>query len=154
MHHGNGTQGIFYRRPDVFTVSIHGDTRSFYPFFTGYSDEIGAGPGRGTNLNIPLSQGSGDTVFLEALERALTAIGDWKPDALIVALGLDASEQDPLAFLSVTTDGFGRIGERLGQVGMPILLVQEGGYISDILGKNLETVLASFERGRTSVVSS
>jgi len=148
VHHGNGTQGIFYRRADVQTVSIHGDPRAYYPFFTGYADEIGAGPGRGANLNLPLPRGTGDAGYLETLEQALAAVAAFRPDVLVVALGLDPSEKDPLAFLAVTTDGFGRIGERLGRTPYPTLIVQEGGYISDILGDNLAAVLAGFETGR------
>lgn len=145
VHHGNGTQGIFYRRADVQTVSIHGDPHAYYPFFTGYPDEIGAGPGRGTNTNLPLPQGTGDDGYLDALETAFTAIESFRPDALVIALGLDASEQDPLAFLAVTTEGFRRIGERLGKAPWPTVFVQEGGYISEVLGDNLAAVLAGFE---------
>lgn len=145
VHHGNGTQGIFYRRSDVQTVSIHGDPRYFYPWFTGYADELGEGPGRGFNLNLPQDQGTGDEGFLAALEAAFDAINNFQPEALVVALGLDASEKDPLAFLAVTTEGFRRIGARLGKAGVPTLLVQEGGYISDILGDNLTAVLSGFE---------
>jgi len=148
VHHGNGTQGIFYRRGDVLTVSIHGDPSGFYPFFTGYMDEVGEGPGRGANINLPLARGSGDAIFLDTLDHAVGRISDWKPDALVVALGLDASEMDPLAFLAVTTDGFRAIGEHLGVTPWPTLIVQEGGYISDILGDNLAAVLAGFETGR------
>ena len=148
VHHGNGTQGIFYHRADVQTVSIHGDPRAYYPFFTGYADEIGAGAGRGANLNLPLARGTGDAGYLETLETALAAVAAFRPDALVIALGLDPSERDPLAFLAVTTDGFRRIGERLGRATCPTLIVQEGGYISDILGDNLAAVLAGFETGR------
>lgn len=145
VHHGNGTQGIFYRRADVQTVSIHGDPHAYYPFFTGYRDEIGAGPGRAANTNLPLPQGTGDSGYLDALETAFAAIESFRPDALVIALGLDASERDPLAFLAVTTEGFSRIGERLGQAPQPTVIVQEGGYISEVLGDNLAAVLAGFE---------
>jgi len=148
VHHGNGTQGIFYRRADVQTVSIHGDPHAYYPFFAGYADEIGAGPGRGANTNLPLPRGTGDAAYLETLETALAAIAAFRPEVLVIALGLDASERDPLAFLAVTTEGFRRIGERLGRTPWPTLMVQEGGYISDILGDNLAAVLAGFETGR------
>ena len=148
VHHGNGTQGIFYRRADVLTVSIHGDPRAYYPFFTGYADEIGAGPGRGANLNLPMPRGTADRAFLDALEGAFAAIDAFDPQALVIALGLDPSERDPLAFMSVTTDGFRAIGERLGRDPRPVVLVQEGGYISDVLGANLGAVLAGFDSAR------
>ena len=145
VHHGNGTQGIFYNRPDVLTVSIHGDPRAYYPFFAGYADERGAGDGEGFNINRPLPKGTDDTNFCRALEAVLGEVAAFRPDVLIIALGLDASEADPLAFFKVTTAGFGRIGTILGGLRMPTLLVQEGGYISDVLGANLTAALAGFE---------
>jgi acetoin utilization deacetylase AcuC-like enzyme len=145
VHHGNGTQGIFYQRADVLTVSLHGDPASFYPWFAGYADETGAGAGLGANLNLPLARGTGDDAYLGRLEGALEAVAAFAPEVVIVALGLDASEHDPLAFLAVTTAGFRRIGERLGQIAPPTLLVQEGGYLSEHLGANLQSILDGFE---------
>jgi acetoin utilization deacetylase AcuC-like enzyme len=148
VHHGNGTQGVFYRRADVLTVSLHGDPMAFYPFFAGYEEEVGEGPGRGFNLNIPLAQGTGDDAYLEHLADAMERITGFGPDVVIVAVGLDASEQDPLAFLSITTDGFRRIGQQLAALPAPVVLIQEGGYISPVLGDNLEAVLSGFATAR------
>jgi acetoin utilization deacetylase AcuC-like enzyme len=148
VHHGNGTQGIFYERGDVLTVSIHADPASFYPFVWGYAHERGAGPGLGTNLNIPLPIGTGDDGYMQALERAQAMIAAFAPGALVVALGLDASEHDPLAGLAATTDGFRRIGQAIAWLKLPTVLVQEGGYLSDSLGANLAAVLAGFEAAR------
>jgi acetoin utilization deacetylase AcuC-like enzyme len=148
VHHGNGTQGIFYARPDILTVSIHADPAAFYPFVWGYAHERGDGPGLGTNLNIPLAIGTDNDGYMQALDRAAKAIRAFAPGALVVALGLDASEHDPLAGLAVTTDGFRRIGEAIARMGLPTVLVQEGGYLSDILGANLTAVLAGFEAAR------
>ncbi len=148
VHHGNGTQGIFYERGDVLTVSIHADPSSFYPFVWGYAHERGAGAGLGANLNIPLPIGTGDEGYLQALGAAQAMIEAFAPGALVVALGLDASEHDPLAGLAVTTDGFRRIGQAIARLGLPTVLVQEGGYLSDILGTNLTAVLAGFEAAR------
>ncbi len=148
VHHGNGTQGIFWRRGDVLTVSVHGDPAGFYPFYTGYADELGEGPGEGANLNIPLPRGAADDGFLAALDTALGAVGAFQPDALLVALGLDASRADPLAFLAVTADGFAEAGRRIGAFARPALLVQEGGYLSPELGSNLLAFLAGFEAAR------
>lgn len=145
VHHGNGTQGIFYDRADVLTVSLHGDPGAYYPFFAGYTNETGSGAGVGFNHNYPLPFGTGDDAYLDALATAFQGIRDYRADILIVALGLDASKDDPLAFLSITTEGFGRIGAAIGAFGLPTLLVQEGGYISDSLGDNLVAVLAGFE---------
>lgn len=145
LHHGNGTQGIFYQRGDVLTVSIHADPARFYPFFWGHADERGAGPGLGANLNLPLPRGSGDAVFLEALDAALARVRAHAPDVLVVALGLDAAESDPFGGLAVTTDGFARIAEQIAGLGLPSLLVQEGGYLSDELGANLAAFLGTTE---------
>ena len=148
VHHGNGTQGIFYQRGDVMTVSLHGDPAEFYPFFAGYLEEVGEGGGRGCNVNVPLARGTGDDVFMERLREALAKVRAFNPDVLVVALGLDASEHDPLAFLKITTEGFGRIGEAIAVMGMPTILVQEGGYLSAHLGANLAAALAGFEAAR------
>jgi acetoin utilization deacetylase AcuC-like enzyme len=142
LHHGNGTQEIFYRRNDVLTVSIHADPARFYPFFGGYAHEKGQGSGAGFNLNLPLPRGSGDEVFMQALEQALDRIGEFGPGALVIALGLDAFEKDPFAGLSVSTAGFGKIGREISaRVNLPTLIVQEGGYLCDELGDNLAAFL-------------
>lgn len=148
VHHGNGTQGIFYGRPDVYTISIHADPVAYYPFVWGYAHEHGEGPGLGTNLNIPLAIGTGDDGYMQALDVARKAIESFAPGALVVALGLDASEHDPLKGLAVTTSGFRRIGQVIAKMGLPTVFVQEGGYLSDILGANLTSVLAGFEEAR------
>src|SRR3546814_13767840 len=118
------------------------------PFPTRRSSALGAGPGLGANCNLPLPRGTGDADYLETLEQARAAVEAFRPDVLVIALGLDPSERDPLAFFAVTTAGFSRIGERLGGTPWPTLIVQEGGYVSDILGDNLAAVLAGFETGR------
>lgn len=144
LHHGNGTQGIFYARRDVLTVSIHADPIRFYPFFWGHASERGEGPGLGYNLNLPLVRKSGDDVFLEALDDASARIRAFAPDALVVALGLDAFEHDPFGGLSVTTPGFSRIGEACAALGLPTVIVQEGGYLCDALSDNLTAFLTGF----------
>lgn len=147
LHHGNGTQGIFYERADVLTVSIHADPTDFYPFFWGHAAERGRGAGEGFNLNLPLALGSGDKEFLAALVKALEAIRDFRAEALVVALGLDAFEGDPLAGLRVTTDGFREIARAIGALKLPSVLVQEGGYLCPALGRNLVAFLDGFEEG-------
>jgi len=148
LHHGNGTQGIFYQRGDVFTISIHADPSQFYPFFWGYADERGAGEGLDRNVNFPLVLGSDDEAFMTALDHAVARLEEFKPDALVIALGLDAFVNDPLAGLRVTEAGFRRIGARLGAIGLPTVLVQEGGYPCPELGTNLVAVLGGFAAGR------
>ncbi len=144
LHHGNGTQGIFYNRADVLTVSIHADPMRFYPFFWGHASERGEGAGLGYNYNLPLERGSGDAAFMAALEKGLEQVSYFAPTALVVALGLDAFEGDPFGGLSVTTDGFGRIGELLNGVNLPTVIVQEGGYLCDALGDNLSSFMKGF----------
>jgi len=150
LHHGNGTQGIFYRRADVLTVSVHADPIRFYPFFWGHAHERGEGPGLGYNLNLPLPRGSEDAAFLEALDHGLETVDAFAPGALVVALGLDAFEGDPFGGLSVSTEGFGRIGARLAGLGLPTAIIQEGGYLCDALGDNLAAFLGGFEAGHES----
>jgi len=143
LHHGNGTQSIFYRRPDVLTVSLHADPMDFYPFFWGHAAERGAGPGVGANLNLPLPLGTGDGPWLAALDAALTRIAAFAPGALVIALGLDASADDPFGGMKVSSDGFAEAGRRISAAGLPTVLVQEGGYLSDVLGENLRRFLGA-----------
>ncbi len=144
LHHGNGTQGIFYDRPDVLTVSLHAHPERFYPFFWGYPSERGAAAGEGANLNLALERGSGDLPFQRALGQALQAISLWGADTLVLALGLDAFLGDPFAGLAVTTPGFAEIGRQIRALGLPTLIVQEGGYLCPELGDNLAAVLNAF----------
>jgi acetoin utilization deacetylase AcuC-like enzyme len=144
LHHGNGTQGMFYDRGDVLTVSIHADPERFYPFFWGYADEVGTGDGLGANLNLPLPRGTGDDGFIAALAIAMDAITAWGADSLVLALGLDAYEGDPFAGLGVTTAGFARIGQAVADMGLPTVIIQEGGYLCPELGENLKAVLGRF----------
>ena len=144
LHHGNGTQHIFYDRSDVMTLSIHADPMDFYPFYWGHAEEIGGKDGLGFNHNQPLPLGSGDDVFLDALDRSLTKINAFGADAVIIALGLDASRDDPFGGLTVSPDGFVRIGEKIGTLSCPTVLVQEGGYVSETLAENLYQFISGF----------
>lgn len=148
VHHGNGTQGIFYDRDDVLTVSIHADPAHYYPYFWGNAHETGNARGTGFNLNLPQPLGSADAPWLAAGDTALAAIKAFAPTALVVALGLDASESDPLQGLKVTAAGFHAMARKIAGLGLPTVLVQEGGYLSDDLGHNLVQFLAGFEAGR------
>ena len=144
LHHGNGTQGIFYHRADVMTVSIHVDPSVFYPFFWGYASERGEGAGLGYNYNLPLTRGSGNQEFLDALDLALDRICAYRPGALVVALGLDASEHDPFGGFTVNEQGFTSIAQKCASLKLPTVIVQEGGYICDQLGGNLTHFLRGF----------
>jgi acetoin utilization deacetylase AcuC-like enzyme len=145
VHHGNGTQGIFYDRNDVLTVSLHADPARFYPFFWGHAHERGAGAGLGRNLNLPLARGTGDDDFLTTPDTALTRVRDFGADAVVVALGLDAYINDPFKGLAITTPGFARIGAAIAGLKLPTLFVQEGGYLCDELGENLTSVLNGYQ---------
>jgi acetoin utilization deacetylase AcuC-like enzyme len=143
-HHGNGTQAIFYDRPDVFFASIHGDPRTEYPFYLGHADERGTGEGLGTNLNLPLPRGTDYAAWSAALETALAAIDTFGADALVVSLGLDTFGGDPISGFQLTTDDYVRMGERLQRVGLPTVLVFEGGYATSDIGVNAANVLQAF----------
>lgn len=134
VHHANGTQSHFYARGDVFTVSLHRDPHDYWPYLIGYAGETGEGAGRGLNLNLPLPAGSDDETYRAALETACRRIAAFAPAALVVSAGYDAHVDDPSAGLALTEAGFRRIGGRLGALGLPTLLVQEGGYNCDTLG--------------------
>jgi acetoin utilization deacetylase AcuC-like enzyme len=143
-HHGNGTQSIFYERPDVLFASIHGDPLTEYPFYLGHADETGAGAGLGFNLNLPLPRGSGFDVWSAALEQALSAIDRFGAEALVVSLGLDTFVGDPISGFCLQSTDYLRLGERLARVGLPTVLVLEGGYAVDGLGVNAVNVLQAF----------
>lgn len=149
VHHGNGTQGIFYTRGDVLTVSIHADPARFYPFFWGHAQERGEGAGLGANLNLPLPRRTGEDGYMKALDKALDRIDAFAADVIVVALGLDAHEDDPFQGLAITTEGFRAIAARVASLGRPLLLVQEGGYVSDALGANLTSFLSGIAETNT-----
>jgi acetoin utilization deacetylase AcuC-like enzyme len=136
-HHGNGTQEIFYERDDVQYVSLHGDPARAYPFTIGYADETGAGPGSGCNCNIPLAAATGDDEYVGWLsDRVAAEIDAFGPSLLVVSLGLDTFVTDPICDLALTTDGFERCGAAVGALGLPTVVLQEGGYDVAALGEN------------------
>lgn len=143
-HHGDGTQEIFYRRDDVLTVSVHVDPAQYYPWFIGYAHETGLGAGEGANLNLPLPVGTGDEGFLAAVEKGLAAIKGFGAEALVLSLGYDAHEADPLTALGVTTQGFRRIGALVASAKLPVVIVQEGGYAIEVIGDCLDQFLTGF----------
>ena len=143
-HHGNGTQAIFYDRPDVFFASIHGDPRTEYPFYLGHGDETGVGAGLGYNLNTPLPRGTGFEAWFAALEHSLQSIAAFGADALVVSLGMDTFAGDPISGFTLQSDDYLRVGERLARVGLPTVLVFEGGYAVAEVGVNAVNVLQAF----------
>jgi len=144
-HHGNGTQQIFYGRGDVQYVSLHGDPTRAYPYVSGFADEVGVGSGRGANLNLPLPAGADDDAFQAALITACEAIDAFGSSLLVVSLGVDTFGNDPISDLGVTTAGFGRQAELIGQLGLPTVVLQEGGYDVDAIGANVRSFLLGLE---------
>jgi acetoin utilization deacetylase AcuC-like enzyme len=145
FHHGNGTQDIFYGRPDVLYVSLHGDPAEAFPYFAGYADETGVGEGAGFNLNIPLPAGTEFSVWQQALREALSRIANFGADALVVSLGVDTFAQDPISTFRLRSPDFSTYGAMIGKFGLPTLFVLEGGYAVDEIGVNVVNVLKRFE---------
>jgi len=135
-HHGNGTQDIFYARDDVLTISLHGHPNMTYPYFSGFEDERGAGRGIGFNLNIPLPENLVGEKYIGHLTAAVKRINKFSPQFLVVALGLDTAKGDPTGSWLLTPDDFEVMGKVLGGVGLPTVIVQEGGYDTGVLGRN------------------
>jgi len=145
-HHGNGTQQIFYGRDDVQYVSLHGDPARAYPYVTGFAEERGAGRGTGSNLNVPLAAGTDDDRYLVALAGVLEQIAAFEPGVVIVSLGVDAYHNDPISDLGITTEGFGRQGSLVAGLGLPTVILQEGGYDVAAIGANVAAFLLGSTR--------
>jgi acetoin utilization deacetylase AcuC-like enzyme len=143
-HHGNGTQEIFWDRDDVLFVSLHATPESEYPYFLGYADERGAGRGLGFTLNLPLPLGTGWPEYSAALDVALDATGRFAPDALVVSLGVDTFEADPISAFRLQGADYARMGACLAAAGLPTVFVQEGGYAVAEIGANVAGVLGEF----------
>jgi acetoin utilization deacetylase AcuC-like enzyme len=146
-HHGNGTQAIFWERADVRYGSLHVDPGAgWFPHFFGHASETGAGEGEGANRNLPLPEGTGDGPWLDAVGE-LTDFASGA-DALVVSLGVDAAAEDPESPLQVTAEGYAAAGRLLGALGVPAVVVQEGGYHLDTLGALVAAYLDGHEEGR------
>ena len=143
-HHGNGTQSIFYQRADILTASIHGDPRTEYPFFLGHADERGTRAGAGFNLNLPLAKGTGFDVWSQALDHALAAVAQFRAEALVVALGVDTFEGDPISGFTLKSADYLRVGAAIASSALPAVFVLEGGYAVAEIGVNVVNVLEGF----------
>ena len=146
-HHGNGTQGLFYRRSDVLFASVHGDPLTEYPFYLGHADETGEGEGEGFNLNLPLPAGSPPEEWFAAVDVACARIGRHRADALVVSLGLDTYAGDPISKFALASEDFVYVGARVERLGLPTVFVLEGGYARGELGLHAANVLDGFEGG-------
>ena len=147
FHHGNGTQAIFYDRADVYYASLHGDPMHAFPHFLGHSDEKGIGEGEGYNANYPMLPGTSYDAWSNALDDCITKISNFKPDFLIVSLGVDAFENDPISFFKLKSENFINIGKKLSKLKLPSLFVMEGGYSIKEIGVNTVNTLIGFENG-------
>ena len=144
-HCGNGTQDIFYDRADVLTISIHADPDFEYPSYAGYEDERGTGKGLGFHHNFPLPAGTEDSAYLEVLAQALELIREFNPAYLVVSAGMDIYADDPLGTIKVTTAGIAAIAKRIAELNLPTVIVMEGGYNNDALGRNILAFLGELK---------
>ena len=146
-HHGNGTQDVFYARGDVLYASLHVDPGAgWFPHYMGFADEVGMGDGAGANLNIPLAPGTGDMRWLNAIIEIVERVSAFGATALVVSLGVDAAADDPESPLEITRSGYFRAGELLGELGLPTVALQEGGYHLPTLGPLVRATLEGFQR--------
>jgi acetoin utilization deacetylase AcuC-like enzyme len=143
-HHGNGTQSLFYSRSDVLTISIHGDPHTEYPFYLGHADERGEGDGFGYNLNLPLPAGTAFAAWHAALGEALHRVKEFGADALVIALGVDTYEGDPISRFRLASDDYFQLGHDLAGAGLPTVFTLEGGYAVAAMGVNVVNVLEGF----------
>ena len=141
-HHGNGTQDIFLESAEVLFVSIHADPSTDYPFFWGHADEFGVGPGEGKTLNLPLPRGTGIEPYLEALDRACAGIREHGTDLLVLSYGADTYEGDPISCFKLREQDYGVIGSRIAALRIPTVVIMEGGYAIDALGRNVSSLLS------------
>jgi acetoin utilization deacetylase AcuC-like enzyme len=126
-HHGNGHQQIFYDRKDVLTISIHGHPSFAYPYFTGFADEKGEGEGLGFNINYTMKEIVNGEEYLAQLNKALKQVKAYKPDYLIISLGLDPAKGDPTGTWLLSAADFKNNGAAIGKMGLPTLFE---GYLS------------------------
>jgi acetoin utilization deacetylase AcuC-like enzyme len=145
FHHGNGTQDIFYRRSDVLYASLHATPSEYFPYFWGWSDERGRDDGEGYNINVPLQAGTSAQAYLDTLTDVLTSVARFRSECLVVSLGVDTFEGDPLGGFHLRGSDFYAIGRALGRQARPTVFVMEGGYALDALGSNVGSVLSGFE---------
>jgi acetoin utilization deacetylase AcuC-like enzyme len=144
-HHGNGTQDIFYDRPDVLTISLHADPTTDYPFYWGHADETGTGQGQGASVNLPMPRGTGWDAYRNTLIQAIERVQNFAPDLLIVPFGADTYAGDPISFFSIETAEYSDMAALIAALDLPTLICMEGGYAIDALGANISAFLEGFE---------
>ncbi len=146
-HHGNGTQAIFYHRPDVYYGSVHVDPGAgWFPHYMGFADEHGTGQGVGANRNLPLAPGAADTGWLAAVGQLCDEVRGRGADAIVLSLGVDAAAADPESPLQVSADAYRAAGELIAALG-PVAVIQEGGYDLASLGEYVVAALDGVQAG-------
>ena len=145
FHHGNGTQDIFYKDDKCFVISTHGDPRLYFPFYKGFSNETGEGAGTGYNLNILLEENCTYKQYVKTLKKfVIPAIKSFEPDSLVISAGFDTYEHDPIGTSEFHTEDYYELGLLLKKLTLPTVVVQEGGYFTKDLGKNVNSFLKAF----------
>ncbi len=144
FHHGNGTQEIFYDREDVLTISLHANPNWKFPYYSGFANETGRGEGKGMNTNYPLNKGITNDEYHQTLLRAIKRINKFKPSYLVLSLGFDTHEADPIGGFKLTTEYYTQIGRTVRDLRLPTVVIQEGGYNLDTLGNNVLSFLKGF----------
>jgi acetoin utilization deacetylase AcuC-like enzyme len=145
LHHGNGTQDIFYKRGDVLVVNINANPNFKFPHFTGYEDERGQEEGLGANYNFPLPQDTNDYLYDQTVKKALQIIKKYQPEYLLISAGFDTHERDPIGAFKLTTPYYQKIGRQIKNLGIPTLVIQEGGYATKVLGENVLSLLTGLQ---------
>jgi len=147
VHFGNGTSQIFYPDPRVLYISIHQDPHTIFPG-TGFIDELGQGPGKGYNINIPMAPGSGNRDYIWILKDILGKIvSEFQPQILLADVGFDAHAQDPLSRCQVDEDFYSWIGEYLMDLQGSLALFLEGGYHLNALAQSNLCLINAMEKG-------
>tara|TARA_R110002110_G_scaffold119309_1_gene293705 strand:- start:10106 stop:11119 length:1014 start_codon:yes stop_codon:yes gene_type:complete len=145
FHHGNGTQDLFYNTNQIYFISLHGDPKSYFPYFSGYQTETGKGKGRGFNCNIILPNECHIKKYMQILNKEIIPnIKNFEPDYLIISMGFDTYEADPIGVCGLTTEDYFTISKPLAQLKIPTLICQEGGYYTKALGDNVVNFLQNF----------
>jgi len=142
VHHGNGTQHLFYDSDKVFVCNIHRDTSDFYPYICGYPEEEGYGAGKGYNLNIPLAAGSNQSDYFWAFKQAFSKLEAFQPDWLLVSAGFDAHKHDPLGGMQLESSSYFQFAKSLREFADThcegrMISVLEGGYNRKALGESI-----------------
>jgi acetoin utilization deacetylase AcuC-like enzyme len=145
FHHGNGTQKIFYKDPNVLVVSIHGDPRQYFPYFMGFPHETGIEQGAGLNLNIILPTGTKYKAYEKALnDQAIPTIQAFDPAHLIISAGFDTYKLDPIGKFELETPDYHQMAKLLNKLNIPTVILQEGGYHTKDLGLNVHSFLTGY----------